>query len=199
MLYGNLYDQTLIVTDATTGKQIVETKAPSVPDGYVANSRWDEMPDQIVQVWALKPADGTQEDAAVQLAKLMAKGADDDVALQVPALFDEWLTGISYYTGDRVRYQGVLYKCLQDHVSQSDWTPTSAPSLWAKVLPGQAGNEPADDSYAEWVQPDSTNGYSTGDKVTYNGRLWESEQNNNVWRPGDVGAPWKDLGTYPQE
>ena len=36
----------------------------------------------------------------------------------------------------------------------------------------------------EWVQPDSTNSYSKGDKVTHNGKTWVSDIDNNVWEPG---------------
>ena len=70
---------------------------------------------------------------------------------------------------------------LQDHTSQSDWTPDVAHSLFAEVL------IPDSEVIPEWVQPDSTNPYQTGDKVTHNGSTWVSTIDNNVWEPGVYG------------
>lgn len=105
----------------------------------------------------------------------------DEKALSGVELFPVWKENASYSTGDRVRYDGTLYKCLQDHTAQETWTPVDAPSLWAKVL------IPDENTIPEWEQPDSTNPYMTGDKVTYNGKTWTSTVDNNVWAPGVYG------------
>ena len=77
---------------------------------------------------------------------------------------------------------GELYRCLSAHDSQDTWEPENAPSLFAKILPGQSGTD-----IGEWVQPDSTNPYMKGDRVTHNGKTWESDIDNNVWEPGVYG------------
>ena len=110
----------------------------------------------------------------------------DEQALTVPIIFPAWRgDGISYAAGDRVMYGGVLYKCLQAHTSQSTWTPTDAPSLWAKVLIPTPGGIP------DWEQPSSTNPYAKGDKVKHNGKIWISTIDNNVWEPGVYG--WTEV------
>ena len=114
------------------------------------------------------------------LVKLRAS-ATDEQALSVPVLYPAWRSGVDYVTGQRVLHGGVLYKVLQDHTSQDDWTPGAAPSLFAKVLIPDAETIP------EWEQPDSTNPYSKGDKVTHNGKTWISDIDNNVWEPGVYG------------
>lgn len=117
----------------------------------------------------------------------------DYMALQYTELFPVWSIGATYKTGDRVRYNGTLYKVLQDHPSQEQWTPPDAPSLFAVVLIPDPAVIP------EWVQPDSTNGYSTGDKVAHGGKTWESLVDNNVWEPGAVGneSLWQEVkGEY---
>lgn len=119
------------------------------------------------------------------IEKLSATMADDE-ALETVELFPMWKADGEYAVGDRVRYDGVLYKCLTAHTAQSDWIPTNAPSLWAEVLAGQQGTE-----IGEWVQPDSTNPYMRGDKVTHNGKTYESEVDNNVWAPGVYG--WVEI------
>ena len=144
---------------------------------------------------SIKGAPDPATRAAVRLAMMQAQALPDEVALGFVALYPEWIAGESYTVGQRVKYKGTLYKVLQGHVSQADWTPDAAPSLFAKVLPGQEGNEP-EEGYAEWVQPDSTNGYSFGDRVMHNGKIWESTFDGaNVWEPGVVGteALWKDI------
>lgn len=111
----------------------------------------------------------------------------DEDAIDAVELFPRWSgDGVSYKVADRRRYGEYLYKCIQDHTSQDGWDPESAPSLWAKILPGQDDTE-----IGEWEQPDSTNPYMKGDRVTYNGKTWESTVDNNVWAPGVYG--WNEI------
>ena len=113
----------------------------------------------------------------------MAKSLTDEEALESVELVQAWdPDGFSYCVRDRVRYDGVLYKVIQTHTSQDDWTPDNAPSLFAEILPGQDGTD-----IGEWVQPDSTNPYMKGDRVTYNGKTYESTVDNNVWAPDVYG------------
>lgn len=110
--------------------------------------------------------------------------ATDEMSLQVINLYPTWKVDVSYSKGDRVLYNDVLYKVLLDHTSQSDWAPDVAVSLFTKVLIPDANVTP------EWQQPDSTNPYMKGDKVTYNGKVWVSTIDNNVWEPGVYG--WEE-------
>ena len=116
------------------------------------------------------------------------QNVDDETAVDIPLFFPEWVAGTEYTPGFKIRRNGTLYKVLQEHTSQSDWTPESAPSLFAKVLAGQEGTD-----IGEWEQPDSTNPYMKGDKVTYNGKTYVSTINNNVWSPDAYPAGWKEV------
>ena len=115
-----------------------------------------------------------------------AAALTDEQALKAAAIYPAWSAAGDYDAGERVRFGGALYKCLQGHTAQADWTPTAAPSLWAKVLTSDTG-EPL-----PWEQPDSTNPYMKGDKVTHAGRTWVSTLDNNVWEPGVYG--WEETG-----
>ena len=131
---------------------------------------------------------GKWYDAAMPVRESMdAAGSmlTDEQAASVPALYSAWETGTVYNAGDRRTYGGVLYKCLQAHTSQVDWTPDVAVSLWATVL------IPDPDVIPDWVQPDSTNAYMTGDKVRYNGVVYRSLIDNNVWSPDAYPAGWE--------
>ena len=119
-------------------------------------------------------------DAFVKLRGL----ATDEMSLQVLNLYPTWKVDVSYSKGDRVLYNDILYKVLLDHTSQSDWAPDVAVSLFTKVLIPDANVTP------EWQQPDSTNPYMKGDKVTHNGKVWVSTIDNNVWEPGVYG--WEE-------
>lgn len=122
-----------------------------------------------------------QAQAIIAALVKLRESATDEQALSSPVLYPAWRSGESYVTGQRVLHNAVLYKVLQDHTSQDDWTPDAAPSLFAQVLIADA------DVIPEWVQPDSTNAYAKGDKVTHNGKTWVSDYDNNVWEPGVFG------------
>ena len=111
--------------------------------------------------------------------------ATDEQSLQGPKLYPVWKEDVDYVVGERVLYNEVLYKVLQVHTSQADWTPDAAHSLFAKVL------IPDEDIIPEWEQPDSTNPYMIGDKVTFEGRVYVSIVDNNVWAPNSYG--WDEV------
>ena len=131
----------------------------------------------------------TLTELARKLRPLIEKAAislDDSDALEAKQLYPNWSgKGIQYAVGDRVRYDEVLYKVLQAHTSQQGWTPIAAPSLFAKVL------IPQPDVIPEWEQPNSTNPYQIGDKVSHNGKIWQNTIANNVWQPGVYG--WNQI------
>ena len=110
---------------------------------------------------------------------------EDAEALEGVELFPQWDGAAQYTAGQRVQYDGILYRCLQDHAAQDGWSPAVAPSLWARVLIEDPNTVP------EWVQPDSTNPYSKGDRVTHNGKTWVSNIDGNVWEPGVYG--WDEI------
>lgn len=131
--------------------------------------------------------------AMMQQAKINSASNTDEQALEVQALYPDWETdfkeGDTLEAGVRVNYKEVLYKILQTHQKQETWNPVDAPSLFAKVL------NPDQSIIMEWEQPDSTNGYMTGDRVIHNGIIYESLVDNNVWEPGVVGTEtlWKEV------
>ena len=117
----------------------------------------------------------------------------DERAAELPEFFPTWNPAGSYAAGDRVRYEGTLYKVLQPHTSQASWTPEAAPSLFAQILPGQDGTE-----VGVWEQPDSTNPYMTGDRVHYptiNDPVYKSRIDNNVWSPAAYPDGWEQEET----
>lgn len=115
----------------------------------------------------------------------LRENVSDEQASEVPPVYPEWKEGIEYKVGERILYHNVLYKVLTSHLSQADWTPDAAPSLFAKILIPDVNEIPM------WEQPDSTNPYMIGDKVRHNDKTWISNYDNNVWEPGIYG--WEEV------
>lgn len=134
---------------------------------------------------ASNPLKNEDVKSAVAEALKTAVDISDDIALKMVSLYPEWTTNTKYAVGDRIKHNDVLYSCLQENTSRDSWAPDTAPSLWAKVL------VVAPDVISAWEQPDSTNPYMTGDKVTHNDTVWQSTVDNNVWEPGVYG--WEEI------
>ena len=162
-------------------------------NGIIREMTTDDIIDMQKQRAAFEAAERTRPLTAGEVTALLIKQqintltVDDNTAWRMVEFYPEWTTDTDYATGFKVQYGGKLYKCLTAHASQADWTPDASPSLWAKVL------IPDPDVIPEWEQPDSTNPYMTGDKVTHNGKTWVSDVDNNVWEPGVYG--WTETNT----
>ena len=118
-----------------------------------------------------------------QFIEQMAKNVDDETALDHIEAFPKWEIGKAYKKDERIRYIGDLYKVLQDHTSQADWSPDKAVSLYVKV---------SIEEFPEWVQPTGAHdSYMKGDKVSHNGKHWESDIDANTYEPGIYG--WSEL------
>ena len=137
-----------------------------------------------------------QTNKAMELLNINFNGLlpnlSDEQALQVPLMFPKWQVGKAYVVGDRVLYLGVLYKVLQAHTSQQGWEPDIAPSLFAKNLIVKDENGEQVD-IPEFEQPDSTNPYMIGDKVRFEGKVYQSLIDNNVWSPSDYPQGWEEI------
>ena len=116
------------------------------------------------------------------LLKVSVEGVDDEVAINIPALFDPWNPGIDVVKDERRYFGGKVYKCLQPHRTQADWTPDVTPALWKVV---------SLDEWPEWVQPTGAHdAYNIGDKVTYSGKHYVSVIDGNVWSPEAYPTGW---------
>lgn len=118
--------------------------------------------------------------------ELMSENATDEEALDNILAFPKWEVGKEYVKDERIRYNDVLYKVLQNHASQADWTPDIAVSLYVRV---------SIEEWPEWVQPSGAHdAYNMGDKVSHNGKHWESLIDANVYEPTEsVPTLWKEV------
>lgn len=125
--------------------------------------------------------DAAQTAARVTIDDQLADLPDDTYDSVLP-LFPDWVSGETVAVGAVRQFDGALYRVVQAHTTQADWTPPTVPALWAAVRQTEG---PTVDP---WVQPTgSSDAYQVGDRVTFEGQTWESTAANNVWSPGVFG------------
>ena len=108
----------------------------------------------------------------------------DEDALQAVELFPQWVVEHAYVVGERLQYNGVLYRVAQAHTSQADWTPDITPALFVVV---------SLDEWPEFVQPTGVHdAYNKGDKVMFNGKHYISLIDANVYSPAAYPAGWQE-------
>lgn len=122
--------------------------------------------------------------------QMFAAGLTEKQAMEVATIYDPWVAGNTYAVGDFVTYgeNGVgdpqLYKVVQAHTSQVDWTPDVASSLFVAIGLDAAG-------YPVWSQPTGAHdAYNKGDIVDYNDTLYQSLIDGNVYSPDAYPAGW---------
>ena len=117
------------------------------------------------------------------LIEMLAITLNDTTALTGVELFPVWATDTAYAVGDRVQYNGALYKCVQAHTSQADWMPDATPALWVIV---------SVEEWPEWIQPTGAHdAYDKDAKVSHNGKHWKNTMDANVYEPGVYG--WEEI------
>lgn len=123
--------------------------------------------------------------------QMFAASLDDEKALEVATIYDEWQVGKTYTVGEFVRYgensagDPQLYKVVQAHTAQADWTPDNTASLYDAIGLNAEG-------YPVWSQPTGAHdAYYKGDIVEYNGTLYVSLIDGNVYSPDAYPAGWE--------
>lgn len=123
--------------------------------------------------------------------QMFAQTLGDDDAMEVAAVFPKYTVGKSYKADELFTYgtnavgDPQLYRVVQAHTSQEDWTPDATASLYTPIGLN-------DDGYPVWSQPTGAHdAYNTGDIVDYNGTLYRSLIDGNVYSPDEYPAGWE--------
>ncbi|MBQ5481374.1 MAG: hypothetical protein IIT67_08055 [Clostridia bacterium] len=109
----------------------------------------------------------------------------DEDALDVAALYPTWASKIDreVKAGERLWYDGKLYKVIQTHTASNLWTPDHTPAIYTEV---------SIEEWPEWKRPTGAHdAYNKGDKVTYNGAHYVSLIDANVYSPDEYPAGWE--------
>lgn len=110
----------------------------------------------------------------------------EDELMDMIDLYESYKVGKSYKADDIFKYDGKLYKVIQEHTSQEDWVPSELPALYLSMMP--------ENVIPEWVQPTGAHdAYNVGDKVLFDGKVYECIIDGNTWSPIDHPSSWKSV------
>jgi hypothetical protein len=110
-----------------------------------------------------------------------------------------------YMKGDKVMFEGKTYESLIDN---NVWSPLDNPTGWLcldeevvepepvepepeQPVEPEEPKEPEVEQIPEWVQPHAGNPYKKGDKVMFEGKVYVSLIDGNVWSPTGYPQGWQ--------
>ena len=193
MLYTKTIAGRQVFSDCRT-IQLEFDHAPLVAGQYVSNPSAELIASEgwVEYVPPVVPPQPQTEpyemDIVEAVKKMLASSVEeltDEEALEVAALYPTWASkiGQSVTTGERLWYDMKLYKVIQQHTAQEEWTPDITPALYTEV---------SVEEFPAWRQPlGSEDAYRIGDKVSHNGHHWRSNIDYNTYEPGVYG--WDQL------
>lgn len=153
----------------------VDTATSEIYYKYVDRPLTDEEISEEKMSWLAKISTKTQ---------VLAGQLSDEELIKLGEMYPEWEIGKEYEADDVIAYHNELYKIIQTHTSQTDWTPDTTASLFNKIAP--VGVIP------EWIQPTGAhNAYALNAQVTHNNKTWQSEIDANTYEPGVYG--WTEV------
>ena len=114
-----------------------------------------------------------------------AKNQIDETLIDNKAAFEFWRAGINAEKDKIYRYGDDIYKCIQPHATQEDWTPDKVPALFVKI---------SLEEWKQWKQPAGAHdAYMKGAKVSDEGKHWISNKDYNIYKPGLVPGDWSEV------
>lgn len=123
--------------------------------------------------------------------QMFAQSLTDEQAMEVATVYPAYQVGKAYKTDEMFTYglnevgDPQLYRVVQDHTSQEDWTPDNTPALYTAIGLTEAG-------YPVWSKPSGAHdAYNMGDIADYNGTLYKSLIDGNVYSPDEYPAGWE--------
>ena len=109
---------------------------------------------------------------------------DENELLDMIDLYEGYQVDKQYKEDDIFKYEGKLYKVIQEHTSLENWIPSELPALYLSMMP--------ENVIPEWKQPvGGHDAYNKGDKVIFEGEVYESIIDSNTWPPTDYPQGWK--------
>ncbi len=182
-------DEAITAAQFAAGELAEETRTQAISAAAeAASTAVEEVRSEAIQaaaqkVEALLPA----LRKLVRIDELQPEGIADLIALYEP-----WEVGESLAVGDIRSYDGKLYKVVQAHTTQADWTPDATPALWTEIAPPTT--DEGETIVPEWAQPTGGhNAYNIGDKVTFEDKVYESLIDANAYSPTAYPAGWKEV------
>lgn len=116
----------------------------------------------------------------------------DEQRESINSIYPTWEVDTDYSEGDVVNYDNSLYKVVQAHTSQADWKPTDTPAIYTPYLNVNVDTGEGNvEIISDFTQPQGAHdAYAKGVKVVFNGSVYESTIDSNVYSPTDYPQGW---------
>jgi len=103
----------------------------------------------------------------------------------------DWEVGVNYTFGTEVKYLDKVYKVVQNHTSQENWTPDKAHTLFTLIASEKDIEDVGEGKCPDFVQPQANTTYNVDDCVVFEGKTYVSRINNNSWSPSAYPHGWE--------
>lgn len=126
----------------------------------------------------------------------LAKDLSEDQKEEILSRYEEYQEDKQYKEGDKFTFDGKIYEVIQEHRSQRTWIPSSTPALYKEFLNVKITNQAGEETevVAEFKQPTGAHdAYKKGDKVSFEGAIYESIIDNNTYSPSGYPDGWKKI------
>lgn len=126
----------------------------------------------------------------------LAKDLSKDQKEEILARYEDYKTDLTYQEGDKFTYKGKIYEVIQAHTSQTTWIPSETPALYKEFLDVKIQDEKGNESQviAEFKQPTGAHdAYNKGDKVSFEGKIYESKIDSNTFSPSSFPDGWIEM------
>ena len=123
----------------------------------------------------------------------LAKDLSQDQKAEILARYEDYKTDKTYQEGDKFTYNSKIYEVIQAHTSQTTWIPSETPALYKEFLDVKIQDERGNESQviAEFKQPTGAHdAYNKGDKVSFEGKIYESKIDSNTFSPSSFPDGW---------
>ena len=124
----------------------------------------------------------------------LAKDLSDNQKEEILSRYEEYQEDKEYKEGDKFTFDGKIYEVIQGHRSQANWIPSSTPALYKEFLNVKITNQAGEETevVSEWKQPlGGHDAYKKGDKVSFNGQIYQSKNDGNVHSPEANPQGWE--------
>lgn len=144
--------------------------------------------------------DETNKTTAIIKTLIKSVDLSEEARTEIASQYPSYEVAHDYNVKDIFSYNNNLYEVIQAHRSQSDWLPDAVASLY-KPLINATGTITQPDGQTvpvevidDFVQPTgSQDSYKVGDKVLFDGKVYESTIDNNSWSPSAYPQGWKEV------
>lgn len=186
-MYYKIINDRITFSDCKTLYIEVEDRWISNPsEETIFSAGWQVyIPPEVIPSPETEPSYNQIIEAIKNILSDTTEQMSDEEALSVAALFPTWSSKIdnAVSIGERLWYDNKLYKVIQAHTIQDDWTPDVTPALFVEV------------SIEEWPPiPEvitAEQAYMAGDKGTWKGQHYICQIDNTVHNPDQYPAAWR--------